>query len=110
MKILVLIFVANMSVSIRVLFTLLSYATVHRVQGEYHESCNYTKTLLEICNGSESYLHAYPSTYGKNSLEITSYLAFLSLADFNAQEKSVTVFISLMMEWNDTRISLNTYK
>ena len=99
-----------MSLFFRLLSTLLSCATVHRVQGEYHESCKYTKTMLEICNGSESYLHAYPSTYGKKSLEITSYLAFLSLADFNAQEKSVTVFISLMMEWNDTRISLNTYK
>ena len=88
----------------------LSYAALHGVQGEYHESCNYIKTLLEICNGSESYLHAYPSTYGKTSLEITSYLEFLSLADFNVQEKSVTMFVSLMMEWNDTRLSLNTIK
>ena len=99
-----------MSVTIRFLFTLLSYAAVNKVYGENPESCNYTKTLFEICNGSDSYLHSYPPTYGKKSLEITSNLAFLSLADFNAQEKSVTVFISLMMEWNDTRISLNTYK
>ena len=99
-----------MYLSIRLLSTLLSYAAVHRLQAEYHDSCKYTKTLLQICNGSESYIHAYPSTYGKTSLEIKSNLAFLSLADFNAQEKSVTVFISLMMEWNDTRISLNTYK
>ena len=99
-----------MSLSIRLLSTLLCYAAVHRVQGEYHDSCKYTKTLLQICNGSESYIHAYPSTYGKTSLEIKSNLAFLSLADFNAQDKSVTVFVSLMIEWNDTRLSLNTYE
>ena len=88
----------------------LSYAALYGVQGEYHESCNYIKTFLEICDGYESYLHGYPSTFGKTSLEITSYLEFLSLADFNVQEKSVTMFVSLMMEWNDTRLSLNIIK
>ena len=35
---------------------------------------------------------------------------FFNLADFDADEKIITVFVSLMLEWNDTRLSLNTYE
>ena len=83
------------------------------VYGDQIDSCDFKNTKLQTCEGSNDYLKAYPSTFiGKNdkkrALEIKTTLTFLNLARFNDQEKSVTVFVSLMTEWNDTRLSLIT--
>ena len=77
------------------------------------DNCNVTKTKLQICKGSDTYIPNYPSTYNRylsESLKLKPTLTFLNLADFDPDEKIVTVFVSLMLEWNDTRLSLNTYE
>ena len=91
------------------LFILWLYTSLQNVDGVTNDSCNgnFTKTTLEICGGPDTYL---PSTYGQKALEVKPILTFLNLADFDPEEKIVTVFVSLMMDWNDTRISLNTYE
>ena len=94
----------------RLLFILwIVYASLQNVDGVKSGSCNvnFTKTTLEICEDPDTY---FPSTYGQKVLEVKPVLTFLNLADFDPEEKIVTVFVSFMMYWNDTRVSLNTYE
>ena len=94
----------------RILFILWLYTSLQNVDGfTPNDSCNrnFTKTTLEICAGPDTFL---PYTYGQKALEVKPILTFLNLADFDPEEKIVTVFVSLMMDWNDTRVSLNTYE
>ena len=74
------------------------------VNGIPKNNCNVTKTKLQICEGSDI---SYPSTYGQKLLKVKPILTFLNFAEFDPEEKTVTVFVSLMLEWNDTRLSLN---
>ena len=73
-------------------------------------SCNFTNTFLQICQGSENYAKGFPSTYPEKPVEVTPTLTFLNLADINPAEKTVTVFVSLKTEWNDSRVSLSSYE
>ena len=93
----------------RILFILWLYTSLQNVDGVTNDSCNsnFTKTTLEICEGPDTFL---PYTFGQKALEVKPILTFLNLADFDPEEKTVTVFVSLMMDWNDTRLSLNTYE
>ena len=89
------------------------YVILGMVHGDQIDTCDFKATKLQICDGSKDYLKTFPSTYngesnGKTPLEIQPILTFLKLAMFDDQEKSVTVFVSLMMRWNDTRLSLST--
>ena len=89
------------------------YVILGMVHGDQIDTCDFKTTKLQICDGSKDYLKTFPSTYngesnGKTPLEIQPILTFLKLAMFDDQEKSVTVFVSLMMRWNDTRLSLST--
>ena len=94
------------------------FASLQNVDGAINDNCqfdncNVTKTKLQICKGSDTYIPSYPSTYNRylsKSLEVKPTLTFLNLADFDPEEKIVTVIVSLMLEWNDTRLSLNTYE
>ena len=92
--------------SIEVLYVLLSLENVH---GSI-SSCNLTSTFFQICQGSENYAKGYPSTFPQKPAEVTPTLTFLNLADINPNEKTVTVFVSLKTEWNDSRVSLNSYE
>ena len=86
------------------------YASLQTVDGVLNDNCNVTKPTLQICEGSDTYIHYYTDEYGEKELEVKPILTFLNLADFDPDEKIITVFISLMLEWNDTRLSLNTYE
>ena len=84
------------------------FASLQNVNGVPNDSCNVTKTKLEVCEGADTYIPYLPSDYGHKTLEVKPFLTFLNLADFDPDEKIVTVFVSLMFEWNDTRVFLNT--
>ena len=86
------------------------YASLQNVDGVPNDSCNVTKPKLQVCEGSDTYIPYYPDGYGQKVLEVKPILTFLNLADFDPDEKIITVFVSLMFEWNDTRVSLNTYE
>ena len=92
----------------RILFILWIYASLQNVDGVPYDSCNVTKPTVQTCEGFDTYIPYYPDEYGQNGLEVKPILTFLNLADFDADEKIITVFVSLMLEWNDTRLSLNT--
>ena len=93
----------------RILFILWIYASIQNVHGLTNDSCNgnFTKTTMQVCEGPDTYL---TSTYGQKTLDVKTILTFLNFANFDPEEKIVTVFVSFMMEWNDTRLSLNTYE
>ena len=94
------------------LSALWSYAILWVVIGSSIDSCAFNNTQLEICEGSKNYLINYLSTFhGKvdgevPKLKIKPTLTFLNLASFNHEEKSITVFVYLLMQWNDTRLHL----
>ena len=90
------------------LFILWIFASLQNVDGVPYDSCNVTKPTIQTCEGFDTYIPYYPDEYGQNGLEVKPILTFLNLADFDADEKIITVFVSLMLEWNDTRLSLNT--
>jgi hypothetical protein len=102
-----------MVLSVRCLY-ILSFGVMQGIVcGDQMDSCDFKNTKLQVCEGSNDYLKAYPATFigkidNKRVLEIKTTLTFLNLARFDEQEKSVTVFVSLMTEWNDTRLSLIT--
>ena len=79
------------------------------VQGA-NSSCNLTSTFFQICQGSENYIKGFPSTFPEKPAEVIPTLTFLNLADINPNEKTVTVFVSLKTEWNDSRVSLSSYE
>ena len=79
------------------------------------DSCDFKNTKLQICEDSNGSINAYPATFkgtrdGLEPLEIKPSLNFLNLARFDEQQKSITIFVTLMTEWNDTRLSLITDK
>ena len=85
------------------------------VYGDQIDSCDFKNTKLQICEGSNGSINAYPATFkgkqdGLEPLKIKPSLNFLNLARFNEHQKSITVFVTLMTEWNDTRLSLITDK
>ena len=90
-------------------FLLFNVSMIAWVNGIPNNNCNVTKTKLQICEGSDT---SYPSTYhyGQKSLEVKPILTLLNFAKFDPEEKTATVFVSLMLEWNDTRLSLNSYE
>ena len=92
------------------LFILCIFASLQNVDGVPNDSCNVTKPTIQTCEGSDTYIPYYPDEYGQKGLEVKPILTFFNLADFDADEKIITVFVSLMLEWNDTRLSLNTYE
>ena len=92
------------------LFILWINASLLNVDGVPYDSCNVTKPKLQVCDGSDTYIPYLPHGYGQKVLEVKTVLTFLNLADFDPDEKIITVFVSLMFEWNDTRVSLNTYE
>ena len=85
-------------------FLLFNLFIIALVNGIPNDNCNVTKTKLQICEGSDT---SYPSNYGQKLLEVKPILTFLNFAEFDPEEKTVTVFVSLMLEWNDTRLSFN---
>ena len=93
-----------------------SYTILRGVIGSSINSCAFNNTKLDICEGSRNYLINYPSTFdGKIEgevprLKIEPTLTFLKLARFNHEEKSITVFVYLLMMWNDTRLHLTLDK
>ena len=91
-----------MNLSKKVFFTLVC---LQLVQKSFSESCNFTDVNFQICEGSANYLKGYPSTY-PNTLEVRPTLTFFNLGDFDPLENTVTVFVSLKTEWNDSRLSL----
>ena len=103
----------KMLLTVRIFSIWSYYAILGMVHGDQIDTCDFKTTKLQICDGSKDYLKTFPSTYNgesnsKTPLEIQPILTFLKLAMFDDQEKSVTVFVSLMMRWNDTRLSLST--
>ena len=95
------------------LSALWSYAILQVAIGSSIDSCAFNFTKLEICEGGRNYLINYPSTFdGKvdgaavPKLKIKPTLTFLNLARFNQEEKSITIFVYLLMMWNDTRLHL----
>ena len=86
------------------------YVGLQSADGVPNDSCNITKPTIQICEGSDTYIPYYPDEYGQNELEVKPILTFLNLADFDPDEKIITVFVSLKLEWNDMRLSLNTYE
>ena len=92
-----------MNLSEKILFTLV---LLQLVQKSFSESCNFTDVNLQICEGSGYYLKGYPSTYPYSALVVYPTLTFFNLGDFDPLENTVTVFVSLKTEWNDSRVSL----
>ena len=99
------------------LSALWSYAILQVAIGSPIDSCTFNYTKLEICEGGRNYLINYPSTFdGKvdgaavPKLKIKPTLTFLNLARFNQEEKSITIFVYLLMMWNDTRLHLTLDK
>ena len=98
------------------LSALWSYAILQVAIGSSIDSCAFNHTKLEICEGGKNYLINYPSTFdGKvegevPKLKIKPTLTFLNLARFNHEEKSITIFVYLLMMWNDTRLHLTLDK
>ena len=94
------------------LSALWSYAILQVAIGSSIDSCAFSYTKLEICEDGKNYLTNYPSTFdGKvegevPKLKIKPTLTFLNLARFNQEEKSITIFVYLLMMWNDTRLHL----
>ena len=69
--------------------------------------CNQTNVSLQICQGTNKYISSYPYTYPGEPLPVNLTLTFLKLADFDSTLKTVTVFVALASQWNDTRYSIN---
>ena len=104
-----------MVLSVRSLYILSFSVMLGIVYGDKIDSCDFKNTNLQICEGSNGSINAYPDTFkgkrdGFELLKIKPSLNFLNLARFNEQQKSITVFVTLMTEWNDTRLSLITDK
>ena len=108
-----------MVLSVRCLYILSFTVMLGIVYGDQTQdqidSCDFKNTKLQICEGSNGSINAYPATFkgkrdGLEPLKIKPSLNFLNLARFNEQQKSITVFVTLMTEWNDTRLSLFTDK
>ena len=104
-----------MVLSVRCLYIFLFSLMLGIVYGDQIDSCDFKNTKLQICEGSNGSISAYPATFkgkrdGLEPLKIKPSLNFLNLARFNEQQKSITVFVTLMTEWNDTRLSLITDK
>ena len=69
--------------------------------------CNQTDVSLQICQGTKKYISSYPYTYPGEPLPVNLTLTFLKLADFDSTLKTVTIFVALASQWNDTRYSTN---
>ena len=104
-----------MVLSVRCLYILSFSVMLGIVYGDQIDSCDFKNTKLEICEGSNGSINAFPATFkgkidGLEPLKIKTSLNFLNLAHFDEQQKSVTIFATLMTMWNDTRLSLITDK
>ena len=67
-------------------------------------NCDASKrTEIKNCHKHKGYPD--PS---KLPLEVSPTLTFLNLGDFNPSEKTVTVFVSLRTDWDDSRLSINS--
>ena len=95
----------EMNIFIKVLPLFGIITSSHLISG-LQSSCNHTDITLQICEGSNSYIPSYPSTYPGKALAVQQTLTLLNLADFNPYSKTVTIFVTLATKWNDSRLSL----
>ena len=65
------------------------------------DSCLPNDASLQICNGSRTYFR--PQT--NDIIQIKPILTFFSLANIHHDEKTLQIFISLTLAWNDTRLT-----
>ena len=72
---------------------------------EFLPSCNKKFNKLTLCS-NEKYVKSYPSKDWP--LKLTQHLSIYEVVQFNDIDKTVTIFLELMTQWNDTRLFLKT--
>ena len=71
------------------------------MNGPLASTCKSTNDTLQICNGKLVNLKRLP----EEQILVFPTLTFVNLANIDSNEKTVTVFVSLKLNWNDTSIT-----
>ena len=68
-------------------------------------ACTDFSANLQSCNGINSSIKALENE-GQNTLEILATITYYNLARFDTQEKTITFFLALDTQWNDSSLIL----
>ena len=64
------------------------------------QTCKLGKETLQICDGTPSYIRAKT----QQSILVKPELEFIDLSDIDHDEKTATIFVTLALRWNDTKV------
>ena len=62
---------------------------------------------LQVCEGKPVNVAASPKPEGQFPIQLEPMLTFINVANVDENENTVTVFLSLALYWNDTRVNLS---
>ena len=69
------------------------------------QTCKLGKETLQICDGTPSYIR--PKS--QQSIKVTPDLEFIDLSDINHDEKTATIFVTLALIWNETKMFISKH-
>jgi len=59
---------------------------------------------LSICKNVENYDKSFPG----DPIKVRNSVTVLDIVEFNADDNTITLFVQIMVMWNDTRLTLTT--
>ena len=59
---------------------------------------------LSICKNVENYDKSFPG----DPIKVYNSVTVLDIVEFNADDNTITLFVQIMVMWNDTRLTLTT--
>ena len=72
-------------------------------EGLYH--CNDKHfDKLSICQNVQTYDKSFPG----DPIKVYNSLTVLDVVEFNPDDNTITLFVQIMVMWNDTRLTLTT--
>ncbi len=92
--------------SIRIIFLALSLLTKHFPPVN---SMTCDSGALQVCDGPPVNTTAYYKPDAPMPIKLKPILTFINIANVDEHEKTVTVFLSLALGWNDTKVSIKRY-
>ena len=67
------------------------------------QTCKLGKETVQICDGTPSYIR--PKS--QQSIKVKPHLEFIDLSDINHDEKTATIFVTLALHWNETKMFIS---
>ena len=90
--------------SIKIIFTFLYFSAKYF---QLVDSMFCDDAELQVCDGTSVTVKASPKPKGQFPIEIKPRLTFNNIANVDEEEKTITVFLSLALLWNDKRVNMS---